>query len=156
MKDATNPGLPCFRTCSFDASYPAGFVHLQDPALPVTVTIQGMNPLIPADPDASGIPIAVLRYAVTNSSADSLTVTVCGSLENFIGNDGTTFLASGNRNEFRQEKGIRGVFMSSRGVDSTKEQWGTIALTTPDTGEVSYRTSWLPRSWGTPAARFLG
>ena len=154
VKDATNPGLPCFRTCSFDASYPAGFVRLQDPALPVTVTIEGMNPLIPTDPDASGIPMALLRYTVTNSSADSLTVTVCGSLENFIGNDGTTFLASGNRNEFRQEKVIRGIFMTSRGVDSSKEQWGTIALTTPDTGEVSYRTSWLPRSWGTPLLDF--
>ncbi len=51
VKDATNPGLPCFRQCTFDASYPFGIVNLKDPDLPVTVTIQGFNPLIP---DRSG------------------------------------------------------------------------------------------------------
>src|SRR5512141_3134294 len=31
VKDATNPALPCFRNCSFDASYPFGIVNLSDP-----------------------------------------------------------------------------------------------------------------------------
>ncbi len=154
VKDATNPGLPCFRSCNFDASYPAGFVHLQDPALPIAVTIQGFNPLVPSDPDASGIPIAVLRYIVTNTTADTLQATICGSLENFIGNDGTKVLASKNKNDYRQGGGLRGVFMTTRGVDSTKEQWGTIAMTTPDSGELSYRTSWLPKNWGTALLDF--
>jgi non-lysosomal glucosylceramidase len=154
VKDATNPGLPCFRLCSFDASYPFGIVNLRDPDLPVAVTIQGFNPLIPTDPDASGIPIAVLRYVVTNTSTDTLRVTVCGSLENFIGNDGTKFLASKNKNAYRQEKGLRGILMTTGGLDSLKEQWGTMALTTPDSGEISYRTSWLTRNWGTALLDF--
>ncbi|MBP1648343.1 MAG: hypothetical protein H6Q30_1788, partial [Bacteroidetes bacterium] len=154
VKDATNPGLPCFRQCTFDASYPAGFVRLKDPDMPVTVTIQGFNPLIPTEPEASGIPIAILRYVVTNMSDDTLQATVCGSLENFIGNDGTTFSASGNTNEYRQGGGLRGVYLTTRGLDSTVEQWGTIALATPDSGDVSHRKSWLRRNWGTALLDF--
>jgi non-lysosomal glucosylceramidase len=154
VKDATNPGLPCFRSCTFDGSYPAGFVHLEDPDMPVAVTIQGFNPFIPTDPDASGIPIAVLRYTVRNKSDDTLQTTLCGSLENFIGNDGTTFGAAKNKNDYRQRGGLRGIYMSTGGIDTSVEQWGTFALTTPDDGDVSYRTSWLPRNWGTSLLDF--
>ena len=40
VKDATNPALPCFSTCSFDASYPFGIVNLSDPKIPATVRIK--------------------------------------------------------------------------------------------------------------------
>ena len=60
VKDASNPGLPTFRACRFDASYPFGQAALSDPGLPVSVKVKAFNPLVPADPEASGIPIAVL------------------------------------------------------------------------------------------------
>jgi non-lysosomal glucosylceramidase len=154
VKDATNPGLPCFRTCSFDACYPFGRVNLSDSTLPVTVNIEAFNPLVPGDANASGIPIAVLRYAVSNVTRDTLTVTVCGTLDNFIGNDGTKTLAVKNRNEFRSENGVCGIFMGSSGVEKTAEQWGTIALSTPASRNISYRTSWLPSNWGTALLDF--
>jgi non-lysosomal glucosylceramidase len=151
---STSPGLPRFRSCSFDAGYPFGQVNLSDRSLPCDVRIRAFNPLIPADPDASGIPIAVIRFSVTNKTSRPLDVALCGSIQNFVGNDGKKSLASGNTNTYRQSPGIAGLYMTSDGVDSNAEQWGSIALTTPDSGSVSYRTGWLPDRWGTPLLDF--
>ncbi len=153
-----NHGLPRFRNCSFDAAYPFGIVNLSDRRLPVDVKVKGFNPLIPGDADASGIPIAVLKYEISNTTNKSLTVSVCGVMENFIGADGETgyrdwkgdFKPSGakdNKNVFRKSN-VQGIYMYSDGVDSLAEQWGTIALTTDASYDVSYRTSFIDRSWG--------
>jgi non-lysosomal glucosylceramidase len=151
---SVSPGLPRFRSCSFDAGYPFGQVNLSDPALPVKVRIRAFNPLVPTDPDASGIPIAILRYEITNQSSQPLSVSICGSIQNFIGNDGTKSLASGNRNTLKRSTRFAGIHLTSDGVSRDAEQWGTIAFTTPDTESFSHRTGWLPESWGTPLLDF--
>ncbi len=152
--EAGNPGLPCFRECSFDASYPFGQVNLADPALPVKVRLRAFNPLVPADLESSGIPVAILTYEVANVSDAELDVTVCGSLPNFIGNDGTKVLAKGNRNTYREGRFVRGILMSSDGVEAAAESWGTVALTTAVSETCTYRTSWLKDAWGTPLLDF--
>jgi len=153
-----NHGLPRFSNCSFDAAYPFGTVNLSDARMPVDVKIKGFNPLIPGDADASGIPVAVLKYEITNTTDKPLTVSVCGVMENFIGADGETgyrdwkgdFKPSGakdNKNLFKKSN-VQGIYMYSEGVDSLAEQWGTMALTTDSANGVSYRTSFISRSWG--------
>jgi non-lysosomal glucosylceramidase len=151
---ATNPGLPCFRGCSFDAGYPFGRVNLSDPTFPVSVRIQAYNPLVPTDPEASGLPLAVLTFEVTNQTDKEVSVTVCGSVQNFIGNDGTQSLASQNKNEARRGGTLQGIFMSSAGVPAEAETCGSMALTTFASEQVTYRTSWLPDRWGTPLLDF--
>lgn len=153
-RTAARPGLPRFRSCSFDAGYPFGQVNLSDPAVPVHARMRAFNPLIPGDPEASGIPIAILRFEITNPSVHPLDVSVCGSMPNFIGNDGTAALASGNKNTFRQSAPVSGIFMTSDGVERNAEPWGTMALTTPDQKSCSFRTSWLPEKWGTSLLDF--
>ena len=68
-----NHGLPRFRECTFNAAYPLGQVELSDPDMPVRIRIQGFNPLIPGDAERSGIPIAVLRFEITNTTDAPLT-----------------------------------------------------------------------------------
>ena len=84
-------GLPRFAQASFDAAYPFGQVHLSDKDLPVKVTIKGFNPLIPGDAEASGLPVAVLSYEVTNTTSQPMEIAICGSMRNFIGKDGSKF-----------------------------------------------------------------
>lgn len=84
-------GMPRFSEASFEAAYPFGQVHLSDPDLPVNVTVKGFNPLVPGDADASGLPVAVLSYVVENKTDRPLEVSVCGSMRNFIGKDGSRF-----------------------------------------------------------------
>jgi len=157
-RSADHHGLPRFRKASFDAAYPFGQVNLDDEKMPVSVRIKAFNPLVPGDPDASGIPIAILRYAVTNKTDQELTVSVCGSIRNFIGKDGSQYHfdwkgdkvpdgAKDNKNTFRAQNRLKGIFMTSEGVDVNSPAWGTIALTTDSTGTVSYRTSSVPNHW---------
>ena len=154
VKDATNPALPCFRNCSFDASYPFGIVNLSDPDMPVRARIKAFNPLVPTDADASGIPIVAVTYEVTNLTSVNIDVSVCGTMENFIGNDGVKNVSSNNRNEFRNGNGFRGIFMSSDSVRQDDERWGTMALTTTANSGVTYRTAWLNAGWGTSILDF--
>ena len=153
-KGSMHAGLPGFRTCSFDGGYPFGQVNLSDTDMPVRVQLRAFNPFVPVDADASGIPIAILRYAVTNTTRSEMQVSVCGSLQNFIGNDGVVTLASHNTNTFRTAQHLTGIFMSSDSVDRRAEQWGTIALVSPEERGVTFRTSWAPERWGTPLLDF--
>ncbi len=151
-------GFPRFAAASFDAAYPFGQVTLSDPTLPVRVRIKGFNPFVPADADASGWPVAVICYEVTNCSDRPINASVCGALRNFIGKDGSKFStdwkgdqipygANKNVNEYRSNGSLEGIYMYSEGVDSLDQAWGTIALSTYSYGDVSYRTGMVADSW---------
>ncbi len=142
-----NAGLPRFRACEFHAAYPFGQVLLSDPDVPVAVTMQAFNPLIPADAQRSGIPVALVRFLLTNTGDQALTASVCGSIQNFIGFDGVEGAANANENIFQQAETVQGVFMRSQGVHPLAEQSGTMALSTTASAGVTYRTSWLKRGW---------
>lgn len=145
---AANAGLPRFRHYSFETAYPLGAVLLSDPHMPVDVQIEAFNPLIPGDADLSGIPVAVFRFVLINKTSNTISASVCGNMQNFIGTDGSLGAPKSNLNSFRNEGGIRGIFLQSQAVKGDAEQWGTLALSTPESGEVTFRTNWAELSWG--------
>ncbi len=155
---APNHGLPRFKRCQFDAAYPFGQVRLSDPDVPLRVTIKGWNPFIPADAERSGLPVAILTYELTNTGARSIDAAVCGNLENFIGQDGSVIVDSRintsarggakNRNDFRSQDGLNGIYMRSEGVAPDAEQYGSLALVTTAKSGVTYRTGWADLNWG--------
>jgi hypothetical protein len=160
-----NHGLPRFREASFDAAYPFGQVNLSDKDVPLDVTIRAFNPLIPGDADASGIPIVVLRFVLTNKTNQSVSASICGIMDNFIGIDGSKqktewkgeqilYGASKNKNEFCVGQNIQGIYMTSEGVDKNDAAWGTIALTTDSKENISFKTSTSPLGWGSEILSF--
>ncbi len=78
-------GLPRFASASFDAAFPFGQVHLSDSEMPVDVTIKAFNPLVPGEPEVSGLPVAVLYFEVKNKTINDVIVSVCGTMRNFLG-----------------------------------------------------------------------
>jgi len=151
-------GMPRFSAASFDAAYPFGQVNLTDDLLPVSVRIKGFNPFIPGNSAASGIPIAVLKYEVSNNTNQPMEVAICGTMRNFIGMDGSKIRrdwkgdfiplgAKNNVNAYRENSQLKGIYMTSEGVDKADPAWGTIALTTPDRDQVSYRRSSTRNDW---------
>jgi non-lysosomal glucosylceramidase len=149
----TNHGMPRFSTSTFDAAYPFGQVHLSGSASPVTVTLKAFNPLVPGNADQSGIPIAILRYVVTNPSKETVRVSICGAMQNFIGENGSEGTALKNVNTYRDQDGLKGIYLSSEGVNPESEQWGTIGLTCA-AENVSYRTNWKRQHWGSSVLDF--
>jgi len=151
-------GMPRFSNASFDAAYPFGQVNLSDDLLPVSVKVKGFNPFIPGNTAASSIPIAVLKYEVTNNTDQPMEVAVCGNLRNFIGIDGSKTWkdwkgdvipvgAKNNINSYRENDHLKGIYMTSDDVEKNDAAWGTIALTTPDREQVSYRRSSTHNGW---------
>ena len=158
-------GLPRFREASFDAAYPFGQVSLGDSSMPVKVRIKGFNPLIPGDAEASGLPIAVLSYEVTNISDVPVELAVCGAIRNFIGKDGQDFtldwkgdrIPSGggdNYNEYRESGQVKGICFNSRGLEPDDAALGNFCLSTDSDGEVTYRTFSTDRRWSNSVLNF--
>jgi uncharacterized protein (DUF608 family) len=152
-----NHGFPRFRHCEFAQAYPLGQVLLSDPRVPVTVRLEAFNPLVPGDTDASSIPVAVLRYVLTNRTGKRVEAAVGGMLPNFIGNDGTTNQPrQPGTKKFRAGKGLHGIFMSANGLDPKASQWGTLALSVLGQRDsaVTYQTNWADKKWGEPFLDF--
>ena len=143
-----NHGLPRFANATFDAAYPFGQAHLSDEGMPVDVSVKAFNPLIPGNVSESSIPMAVLTYTVTNKTSQPVTVSMCGSMQNFIGYDGRKGKAIDNKNTYREDGDLKGIYFTSDGVDNQSEQWGTMALASLNEGKTSHRTSWSKYHWG--------
>jgi uncharacterized protein (DUF608 family) len=141
---STNHGLPRFKEASFEAAYPFGQVNLKTPQIPVNVKIRTFNPLIPGDIENSSIPIAVLDFELTNTSDKKIPFSICGTLQNSIG----------NKNSFREEQGISGIFFTSGAPEKNADQWGDISMICSSKASVSYRTAWLPERWGSSILDF--
>ncbi|MCG8318392.1 MAG: non-lysosomal glucosylceramidase [Cytophagales bacterium] len=159
-RSVNHHGLPRFRNASFESTYPFGIVNLSDKSMPIKVKLVGYNPLIPGDADASGIPVAILKYEVENISKEDLEVSVSGNIRNFVGQDGSKHTsnwkgdyipigAKNNKNEYRYTNKVQGIYMYSEQVDKDDPAWGTIALSTPihEGGKITYRTSSTPNAW---------
>ena len=163
---APNAGLPRFRSAAFASAYPFGRVLLTDPDLPVEAHLKAMNPLVPADAGASGLPIAVFRVELRNHSTQPVEATVCASLPNFVGMDGSktkkdwkgdpqVLGAASNRNVARRAATAQGVYLSSEKVDPKDPAWGSIALVTvPDAVSTARRAG--PRVGGRARSSISG
>uniref|UniRef100_A0A2B4RB04 Non-lysosomal glucosylceramidase n=1 Tax=Stylophora pistillata TaxID=50429 RepID=A0A2B4RB04_STYPI len=125
--------------------------------MPVKVKMIAYNPFIPADADASGIPIAIFKYEVTNTTNQNISVAISGNIRNFIGMDGQKNTsnwkkdvvpvgAKNNLNKYLKSDDLQGIYMFSNGVAKNASNWGTMALSTPDKN-VTYRTSGVGNAW---------
>lgn len=164
-----NHSLPRFQNARFDAAYPLGTVHLSDPQVPLTVRVEAFNPLIPGDADNSGLPIAQLRYVLTNNTSKPVDASLCATLQNFIGADGGNVtkrnwdgeldhlsVMNGNRNETRDSDDARGLLLLSDGVDKRDAAWGTMALALlhAPADAITRRAAWADLSWGDSLLEF--
>ena len=62
----TAAGLPRFASATFRGEYPIATLELEHPDVPLDVRLEAFTPLVPLDPDASGIPGAVLTWTLRN------------------------------------------------------------------------------------------
>jgi len=112
-------GLPRLQAATLHGEYPVVDIDFDDDVLPVDVSLRAFTPLVPLDPDASGIPAAVLRYRVTNPSDRRVRVTVAGSVSHTAGRgDGPFGMRAQQTVRWREDDGIR-VSTSASGFPKT-------------------------------------
>src|SRR5690242_4691700 len=76
------PGLSRLEGATFTGEFPVARVDFHDRSLPVSVSLEAGTPFIPLDADASGLPMAVLRYRVRNRGRAAASVAIAFSIEN--------------------------------------------------------------------------
>src|SRR5213594_767840 len=97
---ANAPGLSRLESATFTGEFPMARIVFRDSLMPVRVSLEAFTPFIPLDPEASGLPVAILRYRVRNPGARKATVSIAFSLENPVGPQRSGGAGDGRMNEF--------------------------------------------------------
>lgn len=157
---ASVAGLPRMKHVSLQATYPCARYTLRDPDVPIEITLDALNPLIPHDVERSSLPVAILRYTLHNPTNQPYQAAISGSLYNAIGMeigrpDGSTSsyaakgvgkVLGGNLNEIRTHatadgQKVHGLLMRSTRVEPRTPQDGTLSLAVL-ADEASFMPDW--------------
>jgi uncharacterized protein (DUF608 family) len=150
------PGLSRLESAAFTGEYPLAHIDFEDHALPVKVELDAFSPFIPHDPDDSGLPVAILRYRVTNPGPATARAGIAFSIDNPViaSHDVRGAKAEdGRRNVYRTGNGLVGLAMSNPSLAADDPMAGEFVLAaTADSGaEVSHWEGWpLGRWWNSP------
>jgi uncharacterized protein (DUF608 family) len=95
---------------SYEGGYPIARLAFHDKDLPVQVTLEALNPMIPLDAANSSIPCAIFRLTAKNPGATAAEVTLFATLQNAVGSGGSGGIQGvrfggygGNRNRVVRE-----------------------------------------------------
>lgn len=139
-------GLPRLRGATMYGEYPVVDIDFDDDVLPVEVSLRAFTPLVPLDPDASGIPAAVLRYRVTNPADRRVAVTVAGSVSHTAGRgEGPFGMRAQQTVRWRDDGDVRGLDFGI-GLAQDDPGYGTLSLTTTDASTTA-KPQWVTGFW---------
>lgn len=142
-------GLPRLDKAVMKGEYPFASYCFEDSQIPVEVSLEAFTPFIPLNPKDSGIPCAIFKYNARNVTTSTVDVTIACSLLNVVGYDGEEINFehfTGNRNEFRQDKGTSGLFMYSEKFNENQLRYGSLGVIVPE-NEVTVKPCWLKGEW---------
>ena len=124
------------KSLSFRGEYPFGWYDFEDAELPVKVSMETFNPLIPLNDKDSAIPCAFFNLTAKNTSHEKVKVSFLATQQNAVGFTGQGKIQGrqfkeygGNKNHVVKETAATMLHMTS---DKTKEQqgYGDIVLVT--------------------------
>jgi len=141
---ANVPGLPRLETATFTGQYPLAHIDFHDRALSVTIALDAFSPFIPHNTEDSGLPVAILRYRVTNPGPATVRVAIAFSIDNPV-----TASAGQRINEYHAENQIAGLMMSNSGAAADDPMQGSFALAAlQETGaELTHWRGWPDGQW---------
>jgi uncharacterized protein (DUF608 family) len=138
------PGLTRLASATFTGEFPLARVEFADSTLPVKVSLEAFSPFIPHEPDESGLPVALLRYRVTNPGAAPAKVFIAWSIENPTGHPGNK---DARVNEYRSSGQLAGLYMSNPELPANDALKGSFVLAALDSA--SAKLTYL-RGWNSP------
>ena len=138
------PGLSRLASARFTGEYPLARIDFEDPDLPVKVSLDAFSPFIPHDADDSGLPVAILRYHVTNSGRSEAKVAIAFSIDNPVKVNPDERL-----NEYRDDQTLAGLMMTNPGAAATNPMRGSFALSTlkPEGAAITHWRGWPKSRW---------
>ena len=116
--------------------------------------LEAFSPFIPHDADDSGLPVAILRYRVTNPGHATAKVGIAFSIDNPVKPEpregGAARSVKDSRvNEYRKSGELEGLLMSNPSVPADDPLQGSFALAalTSDHAAISYWRGWPQGRW---------
>jgi uncharacterized protein (DUF608 family) len=153
---STAAGLPRLAGARFRGEYPFANIEFEDPDLPVTISLEAFNPMIPLEPDDSALPVAILRYTIRSLAPEPVEAALAFSLFNPIGKpSGYERVAAvrralpdlgGNVNERITGSGYQGILLRSEKIPPDNPRHGTLALLTT-AAEATWLARWDQGAW---------
>lgn len=151
------PGLSRLESATFIGEYPLSHIDFEDRRLPVKIKLDAFSPFIPHDPDASGLPVAVLRYRVSNSGPRMVQVGIVFSIDNPVQVGTHNGTKQDKRfNEYRTGNRLEGLMMSNPALSPDDPMHGSFVLAAiPDrTTRTSHWRGWPKAAWWTSPLMF--
>lgn len=147
-------GLPRFRDANFSGAYPLARLGLQDARFPLRAELNAYTPFVPLDADSSGIPCGVFNWTLYNDSDSPVEASLALSLLNAAGYDGHEVLSNrhsgqfgGNRNEWRQSDGLRGILFTGGKAKTDDSGYGSLAVSTTWQERTTHSLRWERAGW---------
>ncbi len=130
-------GLPRFKKASFLARFPFGTVELEDPTVPLEVSLTGWSPFIPGDAANSSLPLGALEYTFKNPGRSAVEAVFSYNTKNFMamGSEGNEVLPIEN-----------GFILHQRGTEARPAAEGALAVFVDDEGAVVDHC-WFKGGW---------
>jgi uncharacterized protein (DUF608 family) len=120
---------------SFRATYPIATVDYEDQSLPVDVSLEAFNPLVPLDVDESALPAALFTFSLSNRAATRVHGSLGASLLNAVGWDGVSPIDTvrgaglgGNTNRVSRDGDWTSVILENTGLDPRDAGAGQMVL----------------------------
>jgi uncharacterized protein (DUF608 family) len=147
----TGAGLPHFRECEFEGAFPFARLRLEDPAVPLRVTLEAFNPFVPHNPDDSSLPAAAFHFNLHNPGRKPVKAVLFANLENKLGfpegkYDGPPDPMACAVIDHLERDGVRGLFMSTKKFPPESPRFGTMCLATTH-ADTRIQTRWLRAGW---------
>jgi non-lysosomal glucosylceramidase len=124
---------------TFSGTYPIARLGYLDPALPLDVTLEAFNPMVPLDVDASSIPGALFTFWLVNTDHYALHGTLGASVQNAVGWDGITPIDGvhapgygGNTNRLLRRDGWTSVVLENAALPDDAPGAGQMVLAADD------------------------
>ncbi|WP_433163450.1 GH116 family glycosyl-hydrolase [Kribbella sp. CA-247076] len=137
-------------SATVSATYPRARVDY-DTDLPLDVSMEVFNPLVPTDAVASSQPVVAFTFTLRNTGDFPLHGLLAGALQNSVGWDGVTpidgvscCLYGGNTNRVRQSDQWTSLIMENTALALDHPGAGQLVLSTESTAALSYP------QWSTP------
>jgi len=138
---ANVPGLPRLESATFTGEFPLAHIDFEDSTQPVRVTLEAFTPFIPLDAEESGLPVAILRYRLTNTGRGPVSASVAFTLDNPVG-------AQGRTNALRKSDAMAELFMTNPFQPAQDPMAGSFSLAVLDAADgLTYQTGWQDARW---------
>jgi non-lysosomal glucosylceramidase len=116
LQTTAEGSFSAMQSLDFQGEYPIARYNFHDSALPITVTQEIFNPMIPGNLKDSAIPTAIYTMTFTNTSASQVSVSLLATQQNVVGFDGVGTISGTNNRSFIGYGSNANTIINAKGI----------------------------------------